>query len=393
MVSDRLEAYTVGADDCLSKPFAAKELLAKVQVYLRLKGTEDALRQARDELEQRVQARTEELAKINDTLRTEIAERRKIEDALQASKERYRILSELSSDYAFSIRVSPEGKAVMEWGSAALSRVIGYTIDELNTQGWSRLVFPEDLSIWDEQFRALLSNQAATREFRVLTKVGDVRWLRHTLRPEWDEDQGRVVRIYGVLRDVTEAKQRINALRESEERFRILSTSSPIGIFQTDAPGSVAYTNPMWQQIAGQTLQESLGSGWMDTITPEDQEMTAEAWRAFSSKGSRSIPRNIVSCGRTASCVGSMHALWTSGLRPVSCWGMLGQLKILPNGNRQKTRRKRTWKEPSAVKWAFCRKNSHLTAGSPLPRAIVPVSTSVVISLTSCLRESLRLPC
>ncbi len=76
MVSDRLEAYAAGADDCLSKPFAPKELLAKVQVYLRLKGTEDALRQARDELEQRVQARTEELARINDTLRTEIAERR-----------------------------------------------------------------------------------------------------------------------------------------------------------------------------------------------------------------------------------------------------------------------------------------------------------------------------
>jgi PAS domain S-box-containing protein len=169
----------------------------------------------------------------------------------------------------------------MEWGSAALSRGIGYTIEELNTQGWSRLVFPEDLSIWDEQFQALLSNQATTRESRVLTKAGDVRWLRHTLRPEWDEDQGRVVRIYGVVRDVTERKQAEMSLRESEERFRTLSPSSPIGIFQTDAPGSVVYTNPMWQKIAGQTLQESLGSGWTDTIAQEDQEMTAEAWRAF----------------------------------------------------------------------------------------------------------------
>jgi len=67
-------------------------------------------------------------------------------------------------------------------------------------------------------------------------------------------------------------------LKESELRFRSLSESSPVGVFQTDLDGKCLYTNTCWQEIAGLTLEESLGDGWMKTIHPDDRQMVVEEW-------------------------------------------------------------------------------------------------------------------
>ena len=85
--------------------------------------------------------------------------------------------------------------------------------------------------------------------------------------------------------EISERQQAEEALSESEERFRSLSTSSPIGIFQTDVEGAVVYTNPMWQHITGQTLEESLGSGWVNTIVLEDQDSIFAAWKTYTQEG------------------------------------------------------------------------------------------------------------
>jgi PAS domain S-box-containing protein len=67
-------------------------------------------------------------------------------------------------------------------------------------------------------------------------------------------------------------------LKESESRFRSLSESSPVGVFQTDIAGKCLYTNTCWQEIAGLTLEESLGDGWIKTIHPDDQQLVVEEW-------------------------------------------------------------------------------------------------------------------
>src|SRR5206468_9545171 len=59
-----------------------------------------------------------------------------------------------------------------------------------------------------------------------------------------------------------EVHDRTRDLRGSEERFRSLSASSPIGIFETDAAGKCVYGNPRWQEIFGIGLEQSLGDGW-----------------------------------------------------------------------------------------------------------------------------------
>ena len=59
-------------------------------------------------------------------------------------------------------------------------------------------------------------------------------------------------------------------LKHSEERFRLLSACSPVGIFFTDIDGHCTYTNPRCQAICGFTPEESSGEIWMQFIHPDD---------------------------------------------------------------------------------------------------------------------------
>jgi PAS domain S-box-containing protein len=68
-------------------------------------------------------------------------------------------------------------------------------------------------------------------------------------------------------------------LRTSEQRFRTLTNSSPIGIVETDAAGNCLYTNPRWQTITGLTLEQSLGEGWARALHPSDAAAVIAGWK------------------------------------------------------------------------------------------------------------------
>jgi two-component system, sensor histidine kinase and response regulator len=74
-------------------------------------------------------------------------------------------------------------------------------------------------------------------------------------------------------------------LQTSEQRFRALSASAPIGIFLTDAAGIALYTNPHWQNIAGLTLDQALGNGWQQALYPEDAPKVLCAWQSACTDG------------------------------------------------------------------------------------------------------------
>jgi two-component system sensor histidine kinase/response regulator len=76
--------------------------------------------------------------------------------------------------------------------------------------------------------------------------------------------------------------QRTRELRESEERFRTLSTSSPIGILQMDPHGNCVYANARWQALSGLTPEESLGRGWLGAVHPEDRDRLQAAMQSAS---------------------------------------------------------------------------------------------------------------
>ncbi|MDF5709183.1 MAG: response regulator [Nostoc sp. S4] len=78
----------------------------------------------------------------------------------------------------------------------------------------------------------------------------------------------------------------VNAeLRQSEERFRSLSTCSPVGIFEIDTEGRCRYTNPRYQTICGMKAAESLENRWLESVHPEDRERAVTSWSAYINQG------------------------------------------------------------------------------------------------------------
>jgi PAS domain S-box-containing protein len=74
-------------------------------------------------------------------------------------------------------------------------------------------------------------------------------------------------------------------LRQSEERFRSLSTCSPVGIFEIDTQGGCKYTNPRYQAICGLKAADSLEKIWLESVHPEDKEGAIASWSAYICEG------------------------------------------------------------------------------------------------------------
>jgi PAS domain S-box-containing protein len=86
---------------------------------------------------------------------------------------------------------------------------------------------------------------------------------------------GRPARVIIAI-DLTEQERAAAAFRASEERFRTLSESAPLGIFECDAEGRTTYCNSALLAIVGRSIEEVLGSGWIDVIHPEDRTAVGE---------------------------------------------------------------------------------------------------------------------
>lgn len=139
----------------------------------------------------------------------DITERKRAEEALRLSEERYHTISEMISDYAYAFRVEADGSLVREWLAGGFEQITGFTPEESQARGgWRALIYPSDLPIARRRYETLLSGEADVSEFRIVRKDGRIRWLRDHARPIWDERLGRVVRIYGAAEDITERKLR-----------------------------------------------------------------------------------------------------------------------------------------------------------------------------------------
>ncbi|HEX2547645.1 MAG TPA: PAS domain S-box protein [Ramlibacter sp.] len=71
----------------------------------------------------------------------------------------------------------------------------------------------------------------------------------------------------------------------SEQMFRELSETCPVGIFHTDAQGKCIYTNPQWQEIYGMSAEQALGHGWGEGIHPADRAEVFAVWESVTASG------------------------------------------------------------------------------------------------------------
>jgi diguanylate cyclase (GGDEF)-like protein/PAS domain S-box-containing protein/putative nucleotidyltransferase with HDIG domain len=202
----------------------------------------------------------------------DITERQQMEESVRRTERRYRTLFE-EAPVMYVIVRDQEGVPIIADCNEPFLSTLGYTRAEVLERPLADFYTPRSRAELLEGggFQRGLEGRLLGEERELLTRDGRV--VRTLLRalPETDPE-GLVSGTRAMYVDITERQQMEEALRESEERFRSLSASAPIGIFLTDPQGKCIYANPRLQAIAGLTLEESLGHGWTRVIHLDDRQ-------------------------------------------------------------------------------------------------------------------------
>ena len=240
------------------------------------KQAENALHKTHHELQNRDEDRTAKLSEANRLLNQEFNERIRIENALRKSEKRYRIVSELTTDFAYAFRVENEEILSLEWVTEAIDRITGFTFNELRSRGgWQSIVHPNDRSIVKDQLKALLRGQSNIVQYRIYNSKGEIRWLRDYGRPGLVQRHGRVTHIYGAVQDITKQKRAENALQASEQKYRLLVENANEGIAVAQ-DGQMKFVNPKLLEITGYSEQELKSLPFINFVHPEDHKVVID---------------------------------------------------------------------------------------------------------------------
>lgn len=186
----------------------------------------------------------------------DITARKQAEAALRESEERFRRITDLISDYAYELRVTPDRSAQIKWVSESFSKTMGYTLAEIEQLGgWSELIHPGDRARMRRHSVRLLGGQRDVCEARMIAKDGSCRWVRNYAVPVRDRESGLVAQIFGAAQDITE-----NRLAELErERLVTAIEQTDDMIVVTDGEGRVLYANKAVETLTGFRKDELIG--------------------------------------------------------------------------------------------------------------------------------------
>jgi PAS domain S-box-containing protein len=98
-------------------------------------------------------------------------------------------------------------------------------------------------------------------------------------------NSGAQVASYAIYRDITEQKRAEEHLRESESRFQVMADTAPVLIWMTGTDGLCNYFNKPWLEFTGRTIEQEVGTGWLDGVHPDDVQLCFDGFLpAFQSR-------------------------------------------------------------------------------------------------------------
>ncbi len=160
-------------------------------------------------------------------------------------------------------------------------RIFGYPnlLPEWTYEIFLSHVLLEDRSKVDQCFHEATAAQTVWDfECRIRRTDDAIRWIWAKGFYKRDEKRQSAA-LVGIVQDITERKQMENALRASEQEFRLLAEAMPQIVWVTRADGWNTYFNQQWVEYTGLTLEESHGHGWNIPFHAEDRQIAWNAWQ------------------------------------------------------------------------------------------------------------------
>ncbi len=256
-LEEKVRGFEVGGVDYVTKPYRIREVLARIKTHLALRRAnqqlrertadleqeieereriEDALRDARVHLEQRVLERTAELTESNRLLEEEVRQRARIEEALRESESFQEGVLEALPSILYLYDPRSEKIAFV---NDRIYDLLGFRADQFNNRprAFRELFHPEDkeqLHASQQQWRSARDGEFFVSEFRLRHRSGSWLWFRARETVFRRDLDGEVSEVLAVALDVTSRKQTEEALWASEARYRTLFDQANDAIFLVD---------------------------------------------------------------------------------------------------------------------------------------------------------------
>lgn len=191
----------------------------------------------------------------------------------QKSHDRYR--SVLEDQTEVIIRIRADGTILFV--NDVYCRFVGKPMEELVGQQWQPIAVRDDLPVVEARLASLSpANPVAVIENRVYSGSGEVCWFQFVNRGFFD-DQGRLLEIQGIGRDISALKLTEEALLKSQERLSLALSASRMGVWEWEVQSNAIYWSPECFEIfASENFTGTLES-FTEAVHPEDLSLVMDA--------------------------------------------------------------------------------------------------------------------
>lgn len=182
------------------------------------------------------------------------------------SEEKYRLISKVSSDYAYESAVNENGEAVTIWLGGAFEKMTGYTPEEyIAAGGWYAHIHPDHLQNDADDMQKLMNNQDVLgSEIRTFAKNGEIRWERVFAHPIWSEEENRLVGILGAVQDITDQKTAEKKLQDTLHQQEAILNNIPDMAWLKDLDSRYIAVNEQFLHVSGLKKEDVIGKTDLD---------------------------------------------------------------------------------------------------------------------------------
>ena len=196
----------------------------------------------------------------------DITARKQAEEALSESEDRFRVMA----DSCPTMMWVTDANGGNQFINRTCREFFGTTCEQAAGSQWQPLIHPDDRPEYVAGFQRAVREQAPFRaEVRVRRADGQWRLLGSYATPRLSQS-GAYLGHVGLSSDITERTRTNEALRESEERFRIMADGCPAVIYVTNAEGGNQFVNRAGRKFCGKNYEEVLRGNWQCLMHADD---------------------------------------------------------------------------------------------------------------------------
>jgi PAS domain S-box-containing protein len=204
----------------------------------------------------------------------DITERKRVEEALRKSEQRFRGIAETAHEGIWQI--DPQARTV--YMNRRMAEMLNFTPEDSASRTLLDFTFPEDVPLAQERIAVNFAGRSEQFDFRFRKINGSELLVLACTSPVLDE-AGHVTGALGLFTDITDRKRAVEALRQSEERFRLLAESIPQLAWMARPDGHIYWYNKRWYDYTGTTPERMEGWGWQSVHDPETLPRVLERWQ------------------------------------------------------------------------------------------------------------------